>query len=91
MNESRRLWKEVTRALKFNDIDKATNAKFQVEQKQRDEARDRKVNNADWETKVSIYLHTSTIPLHCIYFLQLFRKESEDSFQYIKPLRGRIL
>lgn len=90
MNESRKLWKEVTRALKFNDIDKATNAKFQVEQKQRDEARDRKVNNADWDTKVTFYLQTPTILL---YFncLQLFRKESEDSFQYIKPLRGRIL
>ncbi|KAB0805485.1 hypothetical protein PPYR_02455 [Photinus pyralis] len=51
-NESRKLWKEVTRALKFNDIDKATTAKFQVEQRQRDEARERKMNNTEWETKL---------------------------------------
>lgn len=54
-NESRKLWKEVTRALKFNDIDKATNAKFQLEQKQREEARERKLTNTEWETKVSCY------------------------------------
>lgn len=52
-NESRRLWKEVTAGLKFNDIDKATNAKFALEQKQRDEAKDRKERNEEWETKVS--------------------------------------
>ncbi|KAK5647456.1 hypothetical protein RI129_002348 [Pyrocoelia pectoralis] len=51
-SESRKLWKEVTRALKFNDIDKATTAKFQVEQRQRDEARERKANNLEWETKL---------------------------------------
>lgn len=53
-NESRRLWKEVTAGLKFNDIDKATNAKFALEQKQRDEAKDRKEKNEEWETKVNI-------------------------------------
>lgn len=51
-NESRRLWKEVTVGLKFNDIDKATNAKFALEQKQRDEAKERKERNEEWETKV---------------------------------------
>lgn len=38
--------------LKFNDIDKATNAKFALEQKQRDEAKERKERNEEWETKV---------------------------------------
>ncbi|KAF5307219.1 hypothetical protein FQR65_LT00735 [Abscondita terminalis] len=71
-NESRRLWKEVTRALKFNDIDKATTAKYQVEQRQRDEAKERKSLSLEWETK-------------------LFRKEYEDRWLYMKPLRGRIL
>lgn len=51
-NESRRLWKEVTAGLKFNDIDKATTAKFALEQKQRDEAKERKEKNEEWETKV---------------------------------------
>ena len=38
VNESRRLWKEVTAGLKFNEIDRATNAKQALEQKQREEA-----------------------------------------------------
>lgn len=52
-NESRRLWREVTAGLKYNDIDKASNAKTELEQKQRDEAKTRKELNAEWETKVS--------------------------------------
>ncbi|XP_055527087.1 oxysterol-binding protein-related protein 9 isoform X2 [Wyeomyia smithii] len=49
--ESRKVWKEVTAGLKMNDIDKATNAKFQVEQKQRAEARERKEASGEWENK----------------------------------------
>ncbi|XP_053689363.1 oxysterol-binding protein-related protein 9 isoform X2 [Sabethes cyaneus] len=49
--ESRKVWKEVTAGLKMNDIDKATNAKFQVEQKQRVEARERKETSGEWENK----------------------------------------
>lgn len=55
-NESRKLWKEVTAGLKFNNIDMATNAKQELEQKQRDEAKERKENNIEWETKVSAFL-----------------------------------
>nr|CAH7759322.1 unnamed protein product [Callosobruchus chinensis] len=51
-NESRRLWKEVTAGLRFNEIDKATNAKQALEQKQRDEAKDRKDRGQDWNTRV---------------------------------------
>ena len=51
-NESRRLWKEVTAGLKFNDIDKATNAKQMLEQKQRDEAKERKDTGVEWKTRV---------------------------------------
>ncbi|XP_065077737.1 oxysterol-binding protein-related protein 9 [Ochlerotatus camptorhynchus] len=50
-NESRNVWKEVTAGLKMNDIDKATNAKFQVEQKQRNEARERKEASGEWENR----------------------------------------
>lgn len=50
-NESRKVWKEVTAGLKMNDIDKATNAKFQVEQKQREEARERKETSGEWANK----------------------------------------
>uniref|UniRef100_A0AAG5DAP8 Oxysterol-binding protein n=2 Tax=Anopheles atroparvus TaxID=41427 RepID=A0AAG5DAP8_ANOAO len=50
-NESRKVWREVTAGLKMNDIEKATNAKFQVEQKQREEAKERKETYGEWETK----------------------------------------
>ncbi|VEN34123.1 unnamed protein product, partial [Callosobruchus maculatus] len=51
-NESRRLWKEVTAGLRFNEIDKATNAKQALEQKQRDEAKDRKDRGQEWNTRL---------------------------------------
>lgn len=51
-NESRRLWKEVTAGLRFNEIDKATNAKQALEQKQREEAKERKEKGEEWRTKV---------------------------------------
>ncbi len=38
---------------RLNDIERATNAKSQVEQKQRDEAKLRKENNEEWDTKVN--------------------------------------
>ncbi|XP_054740998.1 oxysterol-binding protein-related protein 9 isoform X2 [Anastrepha obliqua] len=49
--ESRRVWKEVTAGLKFNDIEKATNAKCAVEQIQRDQAKNRKETDTQWEHK----------------------------------------
>lgn len=52
-NESRKLWREVTAGLKYNDIDKATNAKAELEQIQRDSAKYRKENNVEWDTKVN--------------------------------------
>ncbi|XP_019877169.2 oxysterol-binding protein-related protein 9 isoform X3 [Aethina tumida] len=51
-NESRKLWKEVTAGLRFNEIDKATNAKQALEQKQRDEAKERKESGKEWKTKL---------------------------------------
>ncbi|XP_037035704.1 oxysterol-binding protein-related protein 9 isoform X3 [Bradysia coprophila] len=50
-NESRKIWMEVTAGLRLNDIERATNAKSQVEQKQRDEAKLRKETNEEWDTK----------------------------------------
>lgn len=51
-NESRRVWKDVTAGLRLNDIDKATAAKQNIEQKQREEARERKERGLDWQTKL---------------------------------------
>ncbi|XP_043502655.1 oxysterol-binding protein-related protein 9 isoform X1 [Polistes fuscatus] len=50
--ESRKVWREVTMGLRINDMDKATAAKYAIEQKQRDEARLRKENNEIWQTKL---------------------------------------
>nr|XP_023024063.1 oxysterol-binding protein-related protein 9 [Leptinotarsa decemlineata] len=67
-NESRRLWKEVTAGLKFNEIDRATNAKQTLEQKQRDEAKERKESGNEWQTRLftkmneDVYLYKK--PLH---------------------------
>ncbi|XP_055023611.2 oxysterol-binding protein-related protein 9 isoform X2 [Misgurnus anguillicaudatus] len=50
--ESRRLWKDVTINLKLKDIDAATEAKHRLEEKQRAEARERKENEMQWETRL---------------------------------------
>ncbi|XP_051869099.1 oxysterol-binding protein-related protein 9 isoform X2 [Pristis pectinata] len=50
--ESRRLWKDVTHNLKIKDIDAATEAKHKLEERQRAEARERKENEVQWETRV---------------------------------------
>ncbi|XP_055380120.1 oxysterol-binding protein-related protein 9 isoform X2 [Condylostylus longicornis] len=49
--ESRKVWKEVTAGLKLNDIERATSAKYLVEQKQREEAKTRKDCELNWNTK----------------------------------------
>ncbi|KAL1449035.1 hypothetical protein WDU94_000273 [Cyamophila willieti] len=49
--ESRAVWKNVTLGLKYNDIDHATNAKSEVEQKQREGAAERLKNNQEWTTQ----------------------------------------
>jgi len=50
--ESRRLWREVTHGLKINNIDQATNAKCGLEQRQRDEAKERKEKGTKWENRM---------------------------------------
>ena len=49
-----RLWKDVTHNLKIKDIDKATDAKHFLEERQRNEAKERKEFSLQWETKVNI-------------------------------------
>lgn len=50
--ESRRLWREVTQGLKSNNIEQATTAKCGLEQKQRDEAKERKEKGVKWNNKL---------------------------------------
>lgn len=62
--ESRRLWKDVTYGLKANDIDAATAGKSRLEQRQREEAAERKEKGEKWETKLFRYVTlTSKYPL----------------------------
>ncbi|KAK7503994.1 hypothetical protein BaRGS_00004726 [Batillaria attramentaria] len=49
--ESRRLWKDVTKSLITKDVEAATEFKRQLEQRQRDEAKERKESGVKWETK----------------------------------------
>ncbi len=48
-----RLWKEVTYNLKVRNIEEASKHKHGLEQRQRDEAKQRKEDGTKWETKVS--------------------------------------
>lgn len=50
--ESRRMWCDVTKCLKINDIDNATNNKLRLEDKQRMDARVRKETDSKWITRV---------------------------------------
>ncbi|KAK7100042.1 oxysterol-binding protein-related protein 9-like isoform X2 [Littorina saxatilis] len=49
--ESRRLWKDVTFHLKNKNVEKATDGKHVLEQRQREEAKQRQDAGTNWETK----------------------------------------
>ncbi|XP_013405009.1 oxysterol-binding protein-related protein 9 isoform X8 [Lingula anatina] len=49
--ESRRLWQDVTKHLKEKNVDKATEFKRKLEQRQREEAKERLEKGLKWETK----------------------------------------
>eukprot|EP01135_Chromosphaera_perkinsii_P001192 Nk52_evm3s161 gene=Nk52_evmTU3s161 len=48
LNESRKKWEEVTRALKANNIKEASDHKHSIEERQRSEARERERNGDKW-------------------------------------------
>jgi len=50
-HESRRLWREVTSGLKTGDIESATTAKSKLENKQRQDAKQRKEDDVKWENR----------------------------------------
>ncbi|XP_069586126.1 oxysterol-binding protein-related protein 10 [Ranitomeya imitator] len=52
--ESRRIWENVTNALKADNVDAASEHKHQLEEKQRAEARQRASANAPWKPKYFI-------------------------------------
>ena len=49
--ESRKHWREVTYHLRTKQIDLATSAKQRIEQKQRDELKERKERGIKWQTR----------------------------------------
>ncbi|KAK0042060.1 oxysterol-binding protein-related protein 9-like isoform X3, partial [Biomphalaria pfeifferi] len=49
--ESRKLWRNVTFYLKEKRVDDATEEKHKLEQRQRDEAKERKEQGKKWETQ----------------------------------------
>lgn len=51
--ESRRLWKEVTAALKEQNVAAATAGKSLIEQKQRDLVKERASKGVQWQNRVS--------------------------------------
>ncbi|XP_063778356.1 oxysterol-binding protein-related protein 10 isoform X3 [Pseudophryne corroboree] len=53
-SESRRIWENVTNALKSDDIEAATEHKHQLEERQRTEARQRASINTPWKPKYFI-------------------------------------
>lgn len=54
--ESRRLWKDVTRALKMQNTELATAEKFKIEQSQREQVKERATSGQKWQTRVIISL-----------------------------------
>ena len=54
--ESRKLWKHVTLALKKQNVDEATEAKYQIEQRQRELVKEREQLASKWQNRVSFLL-----------------------------------
>ncbi len=50
-NESRVVWQAVTAHLRNKQVEEATNAKFQIEEKQREIAKQRKIMNTVWQAQ----------------------------------------
>lgn len=53
--ESRNLWKVVTAALKRQDVNEATAAKYSIEQHQRDLVKEREEKSIQWQQRVRIH------------------------------------
>lgn len=72
---------------RLNDIDRATNAKCLVEQKQRDEAKTRKEDGSSWVTRVN-YKNLKFPAIIIIMFFQYFNSAG-DNWEYKNSLSQR--
>lgn len=50
-NESRKYWSDVTQAIVGKEYGKATSAKQEIEERQRQKAADRKARNVEWQPR----------------------------------------
>lgn len=62
--ESRNIWKEVTAALRNQDVNAATNAKIAIEEQQRELVRDRKEKGVKIKNKVNKFTYLFTYLLN---------------------------
>ncbi|XP_050400824.1 oxysterol-binding protein-related protein 9 [Patella vulgata] len=67
--ESRRLWQDVTHHLKMKNVVEATESKHKLEQRQREEAKERKEAGVKWETK-----HFHEVGEHWVYDRSLLQR-----------------
>lgn len=71
-HESRKLWVDVTAALKYHDVNGATTAKFTIEQKQRELVKERQETGAKWENRVrnnSEIIFSLVLWITCVFLL----------------------
>ena len=66
--ESRKLWKHVTLALKKQNVDEATEAKYQIEQRQRELVKEREQLASKWQNRVSFFCYFKTQNLTNFFF-----------------------
>ena len=86
--ESRYLWKEVTAALKKQDVSAATTAKYAVEQRQRELVKERQEKGVKWDNKVIHNSFLISILINCLFGEQVFHSLGEN-WNYNNPLTKR--
>lgn len=73
---NRECFKVECECFRLNNISHATNAKSEIEQRQRDEAQRRKDQGLSWETKVMMIIHNEYLLVQC--------KSSSTNLDFLK-------
>ena len=83
------LWKDVTYYLKSKQLDKATEGKSFLEQRQREEAKERAEKSLKWHTKVNTLRRRPVLEGTFVLF-QYFTESGEQKWSYEKKLTKRV-
>jgi hypothetical protein len=84
------LWKDVTYYLKSKQLDKATESKSFLEQRQREGAKERAEKSIKWQTKVT-QTKQNSLPLNLLDFVfQYFAESGEQKWSYENKLQKRL-